>query len=122
MRNGAYLVKDVASPEVVVVATGSEVSMAIAAVEKSGRKARIVSMPSRELFEAVDPSERARLLPPGVPVVAVEAGVAQGWEEITGTRSRVLSINRFGESGPGKKVAEHLGFTAEKLAALISSV
>ncbi len=121
MRNGAYVVKDVEKPEVVVVATGSEVALAIEAVKLSGRPARVVSMPSRELFEAQEEGFRHRVVPPSIPAVVAEAGIRQGWEGIA-PRERIFSIDRFGESGPGKKVAEALGFTAERLARLISSI
>lgn len=122
MRSGAYTVKEVDAPEVVVLATGSEVAMALAAVEKSGRRARVVSVPSRELLEAADRGVRDALLPAGVPVVSAEAGIAQGWASLTESRARIFSIDRFGESGPGKEVAAHLGFTEERLAELIASV
>ena len=118
MRKGAYVARDVATPEVVVIATGSEVALAHTAAEQSGRAVRIVSMPSRELFEAQDGAYRAAVVPPGVPVVVAEAGIRQGWEGYA-PRERILSIDRFGESGPGSAVAEHLGFTAERLAAMI---
>lgn len=125
MRRGAYIVQEASSggrPELVVVATGSEVSLAVEAVAKSGRNVRVISMPSRELFEAQDPAYRSALLPEGVPVVAAEAGVAQGWEALTGTPDRVFSIERFGESGPGSAVAEALGFTADDLAKMLRTV
>jgi len=122
MRSGAYLVRDVADPEAVVLATGSEVSLALAAAEKSGRPVRIVSVPSVELFLASDAAYREKLLPAGVPVISAEAGIAQGWSDLTGSRDRVFSIDRFGESGPGKEVAAHLGFTADRLAELITAV
>ena len=121
MRRGAYVVQDVDSPEVVVVATGSEVSMALDAAKESGRKVRVVSMPSRELFEAQDTTWQRSIAPAGVPVVVAEAGIRQGWEFLT-TRDRILSIDRFGESGPGNDVAEHLGFTTARLAAMIREV
>ncbi|MFW5826844.1 MAG: transketolase-like TK C-terminal-containing protein, partial [Alkalispirochaeta sp.] len=120
MRRGAYVVDDVSSPGVVVVATGSEVSLAQEAVKKSGRKARVVSMPSRELFEAQDRAEQEKVIPAGVPVVVAEAGIRQGWEFLA-PRERILSIDRFGESGPGNDVATHLGFTAERLAEMITN-
>lgn len=125
MRRGAYVMREATSagrPELIVVATGSEVSLALEAVEQSGRDARVISMPSRELFEAQDEGYRSALLPEGVPVIAAEAGIAQGWASITGRRDRVFSIDRFGESGPGNAVAEALGFTAGKLAAFIKQV
>ena len=118
MRKGAYVVRDAASPEVVVVATGSEVSMALDAVDAAGRQARVVSMPSRELFEAQDEAFRRALLPAGVPVVVVESGIRQGWEALA-PRERILSIDRFGESGPGSEVAAHLGFTVDALTSMI---
>ena len=111
MRHGAYVVVDAADPELVIVATGSEVRLARDAAAASGRNVRVVSMPSRELFEAEDADDRAKLLPPGVPVIVIEAGVAQGWEQIAGSRDNVLSIDRFGESGAGDAVAARLGIS-----------
>ncbi len=125
MRKGAYLVQESSNgkaPEVVIVATGSEVSMAIKAAEISGRAARIVSMPSRELFQAQDATWKAELIPANLPVVTVEAGISQGWEGIAGDRGRIFAIDRFGESGPGDAVAKHLGFTAEALADVLKSI
>lgn len=118
MRKGAYVVQDDGNPEVVVVATGSEVVLAIEAARASGRKTRIVSMPSRELYEAQDASWQESIVPAGLPVVVAEAGVRQGWEALT-TRDKIFSIDRFGESGPGAEVAKHLGFTADRLAEVI---
>ena len=118
MRRGAYLVQDAPSPELVVLATGSEVSLAIEAAAASGRAVRVVSVTSRELLDEQDAAWREKLMPAGVPVVVAEAGIRQGWEGYA-PRERIFSIDRFGESGPGKAVAEHLGFTAERLAELI---
>ena len=111
MRHGAYVVVDAEDPELVIVATGSEVWLARDAAAASGRNVRVVSMPSRELFEAEEASRQAELLPPGVPVMVIEAGVAQGWEQIAGSRDNVLSIDRFGESGAGDAVAARLGIS-----------
>jgi transketolase len=125
MGLGAYVVRNTeAAPETVVVGTGSEVSMALAAADKLGKEAscggiRVVSMPSRELFLAQPRPIRDAILPPGARVVAVEAGVAQGWEAIAKSED-ILSIERFGESGPGDEVAKHLGFTVDALAAKIA--
>lgn len=123
MRQGAYVVVDTPAPELVIVATGSEVWLARDAAAASGRKVRIVSMPSRELFEAQDADYQATLLPPGVPVMVIEAGVAQGWEQIAGSRDNVLSIDRFGESGAGDAVAAELGLSVanatERIKALL---
>ena len=125
MRRGAYIVRECTHdgpPELVVVATGSEVALALEAVERSGRDARVVSMPSRELFEAQDPAYRQALVPEGVPVVTAEAGIGQGWEAIAKSRDRVFSIDRFGESGPGKAVAKALKFSADDLAEVLRGV
>jgi len=118
MRKGAYVVQDVDAPEVTVVATGSEVSLAIEAAAASGRAVRVVSMPSRELFEQQDETFRNGIIPPKVPTVVAEAGIGQGWQGIA-PRDRILSIDRFGMSGPGSDVAKALGFTADTLAEMI---
>jgi transketolase len=98
--------------------------MAMAAVDKLGNPAacagiRIVSMPSRELFLAQPKPIRDTLLPPGVRVVVAEAGIAMGWERIARPED-ILSIERFGESGPGDDVAKELGFTVDALVKLIA--
>ncbi len=118
---GAYIVqKGSAEPDVVVVATGSEVSMAIdAAAKVTGKSVRIVSMPSRETFYAQSAQIRDAIISKGSRVVVCEAGVRDGWERIACPED-IMSIDRFGESGPGAKVAEHLGFTVDALAELIS--
>lgn len=125
MGLGAYVVRNtVEEPEIVVAASGSEVSLALAAVEKLGGKSgcttvRIVSVPSRELFFAQPETVRRAMLGERARVVVAEAGVAMGWERIAKSED-IFSIERFGESGPGADVAKHLGFTSEALAALIS--
>ena len=122
---GAYVVKNTeASTDTVVVATGSEVSMALAAVDKLGNPAacagiRVVSMPSRELFLAQPKPVRDAILPPGARVVVAEAGIAMGWERLAKAED-IFSIERFGESGPGDDVARHLGFTVDALVRIIS--
>jgi transketolase len=124
MGLGAYVVKNSeAAPDTVIVASGSEVSMALAAVDKLGGKSactglRVVSMPSRELFYAQPKPIRDAILPPGARVVVAEAGIAQGWERIAKSED-ILSIESFGESGPGEAVAAHLGFTVDALVAKI---
>jgi transketolase len=125
MGLGAYVVKNTeAAPDTVLVGTGSEVSMALAAADKLGNAAacagiRVVSMPSRELFFAQPKPIRDAILPPGARVVVAEAGIAMGWERIARPED-ILSIERFGESGPGEDVAKHLGFTVDALAKLIA--
>jgi transketolase len=118
IRRGAYVAKDCSgTPEIVVAATGSEVTAAIAAAaECPDRKIRVVSMPCRELFIAQPPDLRAALVPPAAAKVVFEAGVSMGWKGPFDDATTVVSIERFGESGPAQKVAEHLGITAAALA------
>jgi transketolase len=116
VARGAYVLRDAEDPEVAIVGTGSELSVAIAAAELLAEEdvcARVVSMPSWELFEAQDDGYRDAVLPPGLPSVAVEAGVSQGWERWV---DRTVSIDRFGASAPGALVLEKLGITAENTA------
>ncbi len=121
-RCGAYVVRrSEGDPDLVVVASGSEVALALAAADKvAGKKVSVVSMLSRELFLAQPEPVRAAIVPSGARVVAVEAGASQGWERIATGYADVFAIDRFGESGPGDDVARHLGFTADALAALLS--
>lgn len=116
VARGAYVLRDVEDPEVAIVGTGSELSVAIAAaalLTEEGVRARVVSFPSWELFEAQDDEYRDSVLPPDLPSVAVEAGVSQGWERWV---DRSVSIDRFGASAPGPLVLEKLGITAENTA------
>ena len=120
IKKGAYIVKDtVGTPDVVVVASGSEVNLALEAAEKSGKKVRVVSMPSRETFTKQDSAFKASLLPAGVKTVVAEAGIGFGWEGIASASENILCMNSFGESGSADDIAEHFGFTAEKLAGLL---
>jgi transketolase len=117
---GAWVVSEPGGlePAVTLVATGSEVALATQAAWQLGERgvgARVVSMPSRELFAEQDTGTRQAILPPGLPVVAAEAGITAGWEALTGRSDAVLGINRFGASAPGAVVAEKLGLTAEAL-------
>jgi len=119
VHRGAWCpVEDSGSPQVVLLATGSEVQLAVEAGAELGErevKARVVSMPSQELFDGQDEDYRRALLPPGVPVVAIEAGVTFGWERYTGADGVVIGLDRFGASAPGEVVAEKLGFTVERI-------
>jgi transketolase len=101
---------------VVLIASGSEVALAIAAREQlaaRGIAARVVSMPSWELFAAQPASYREQVLPPSVPRLAIEAGVTMGWCRWVGDGGEVLGLDRFGASAPGKDAAANLGYTAE---------
>jgi transketolase len=118
IRTGAYIAKKADNPDVVVIATGSEVGLALEAAELAGKKAQVVSMISRELFESQPEAVRNSIVVPGVRTVVCEAGVSMGWERWAKSGD-ILAVNCFGESGPATKVAEHLGFTAGALAAII---
>ena len=116
VARGAYVLRGDDDPEVAIVGTGSELSVAIGAAElltADGIRVRVVSFPSWELFAAQDDAYRDSVLPPGLPAVAVEAGVSQGWDHWV---NRVVAIDRFGASAPGPVVLEKLGITAEHTA------
>ncbi len=121
IKCGAYIArKGGDKPDVTILATGSEVTLALEAASKvTGKTVRVVSVVSKELFEAQDAVIQKAIVPEGSRVISCEAGVASGWERWTCCGKDNFSINRFGESGPAGKVAEHLGFTATALAMLI---
>jgi len=117
---GAYAIRESASsPDVVLMASGSEVGLCVEAAEKlaeAGVEARVVSAPSLELFESRPEEEQLVLLPDdGTPIVAVEAGCGERFRRYTGRSGLVHGLKRFGESGPYKDLADHFGFTPEKL-------
>ncbi|MDR2093986.1 MAG: transketolase [Treponema sp.] len=120
IRTGAYVVKKAegGKPDIVIIATGSEVGLSLEAAAKTGKKVQVVSMISRELFESQPAAIREALIPQGVRVICCEAGVKTGWERWAKPED-IFSLERFGDSGPANKVAEALGFTAAALAALI---
>ncbi len=120
---GAYVLADAegGQPDVILIATGSEVHPTLAAQKRlaeQGVKARVVNMPSWELFERQPRSYRDEVLPPEVMArLAIEAGVPQGWSRYVGTGGDVIGIERFGASAPYKVLWEKYGFTAENIAA-----
>ncbi len=119
-RGGYVLAEADRPPAVVLIATGSEVALAMAAREKlaaRGVAARVVSMPSTTVFDRQDAAYRASVLPPGIRRVAIEAGVTAGWWKYVGLDGAVIGLDRFGESGPGPAVFTHFGFTADKVVA-----
>ena len=125
MAMGAYVLRNTPkAPDVTVLATGSEVSMALkaadlAAAKKPGLAVRVVSVADRGTFARAPAPVRDAILAPPARTVVVEAASAQGWERFAAPEN-ILSVDRFGESGPGDAVAAHLGFTAEALAAIIA--
>ena len=123
VQRGAYILAgnpDDTLPDIVIVCTGSEVHLALAAHKKladRGIRSRIVSMPSWNLFEKQKDDYQKKLFPKAVPILAVEAGVSLGWKPYVGTAIESISVDRFGASAPGEKVMEEYGFTVEKVVA-----
>ncbi|MCH3950334.1 MAG: transketolase [Acidaminococcus sp.] len=124
VEKGAYILSP--SPKekmkAVIIATGSEVHLALEAQKALAARrigVQVVSMPSWDLFEAQSAAYKRRVLPKGVPCIAIEAGVKMGWSRYTGSDSRVLGIERFGASAPGKKVYAEFGFTVEHVVDMV---
>jgi transketolase len=123
LRRGAYVLLDAkdAKPQLILIASGSEVSLIAAAADKltaQGIAVRCVSMPSWELFEASSREYRESVLPPSITArLAVEAGIAQGWERYVGPSGDVLSVEKFGASAPAAVMLREYGFTVENVCA-----
>jgi len=128
LRRGAYVLYDPTPvvPQLILLASGSEVQIAVDAenlLRQRGIFARVVSMPSWELFEEQPEDYRASVLPPAIRArLAVEAGVAQGWRHYVGDAGTVLSIEKFGASAPGPVVFKEYGFTPEHVCNLAIAV
>ncbi len=124
-RGGYVLVDGGGEPDVILIATGSEVALAVAAAAEAqaeGITARVVSLPSTDVFDAQDREYREAVLPRRVRArVAVEAGVSGGWHKYVGTVGKIVGIDRFGESAPAEVVFEHFGFTVENVVAAARS-
>jgi transketolase len=121
---GAYVLRDCAgSPDAILIATGSEVQLAVAAAEQltaSGRQVRVVSMPCAEMFEQQDAAYREAVLPSDVLArVAVEALHADYWYKWVGLDGRVVGMTTFGESAPAEELMQHFGFTTENVVAVV---
>src|SRR4029453_16960117 len=126
VRKGAYVLAEATTstgtsttPQVIFIATGSEVSLVLEAREKlegDGIPTRVVSMPCWELFEEQSKDYRDEVLPPGVSKrVAVEAGVPQGWDRYVGPTGVIVGLDRFGASAPGEVAMRELGFSVENV-------
>jgi transketolase len=122
LHKGAYVLSDAegGKPELILIATGSEVSLIVEAAEQlrgDGVAVRCVSMPSWELFDAQPRAYRDDVLPPGVTArLAVEMAATQGWKRYVGDRGDVLGIDHFGASAPADKLQQEFGFTADNVA------
>jgi transketolase len=122
VAQGGYVLADAEGerPDIILIATGSEVHLALEAREQlveQSVEARVVSMPSWELFDQQHQTYRDQVLPPTVTTrLAIEAGVPQGWHRYVGLAGEVIGLNRFGASAPYKTLMEKFGFTAENIA------
>ena len=127
VAKGGYVLADVkgGAPQVVLMSSGSEVALVMAAAEKLAERnvrARVVSMPSHELFAAQPAAYRASVLPAGVPRVAIEAAHPMSWYRWVGDSGVVLGIERFGASAPYEQLYSELGLTVDKLVAAAETV
>ncbi len=119
LYKGAYVVKDCENPEMLLIATGSEVSLAVSATDallEKGVKARVVSMPSWEIFEAQSNEYKNEVLPKSISKrLVIEAASSFGWHKYAGDNGKIMSIDTFGECGPGKELFKHFGYTVENV-------
>ncbi|MEE9412669.1 MAG: transketolase [Methylococcales bacterium] len=127
ISRGAYVVSDSkGQPDAIIIATGSEVEIAVKAAEQLGTKGknvRVVSMPSTNVFDSQDQAYRDSVLPPSVTKrIAVEAGVTDGWWKYVGTNGRIVGLDRFGESAPAGDLFKEFGFTADNVVSNVEAV
>ncbi len=125
VARGGYVLRDAEGARAVIIATGSEVSLALEAqrmLQQEGIPVRVVSMPCTEVFDAQDEAWRVQVLPPQLPRVAVEAGVTDYWRKYVGLDGAVVGLDTFGESAPAGVLFKHFGITAEAVAAAVKSV
>ncbi|MEK9875142.1 MAG: transketolase C-terminal domain-containing protein, partial [Betaproteobacteria bacterium] len=127
ISKGAYVLSDAVKPQAIILATGSEVALAMRAKEALGEKGvavRVVSAPSTTVFDRQPEEYKNSVLLNGIPRVAVEAGVTDFWRKYVGTEGAVIGIDRFGESAPADELYEYFGITAgaveEAVLALVS--
>jgi transketolase len=125
LEKGGYVLADAPQAKAVLIATGSEVSLALGAqrqLAEAGIPVRVVSMPSTTEFDRQDADYRNSVLPAGLPKVAVEAGVSDYWRKYVGLDGAVVGIDRYGESAPAADVFKHFGFTADNVAKVVRSL
>jgi transketolase len=123
IARGGYVLKDTSgTPDIVFIATGSEVALAVSAADAlaaDGVQARVVSMPCTDVFEAQDAGYRESVLPADANArVVIEAGVTDGWWRYAGAKGRVIGLDRFGESAPAGELFEHFGFSTDNVVAV----
>ncbi|MCG7968513.1 MAG: transketolase [Candidatus Thiodiazotropha taylori] len=124
IAKGGYVIADCdGTPDAIVIATGSEVDLAVKAAAESDKQVRVVSMPNTKAFDEQDAAYKESVLPAAVTArVAVEAAVTDGWYKYVGINGKVIGINHFGESAPAGELFKEFGFTAENVLAAINEV
>jgi transketolase len=125
ISKGGYILKDCdGTPDAIIIATGSEVALAMGAVEKlTDKNIRVVSMPSTTTFDAQDEAYRESVLPSSVTArVAVEAAVTEGWYKYVGLQGKVVGIDSFGESAPAGQLFDHFGFNVDNVVKAVNSI
>jgi transketolase len=128
IAKGGYILQDCgcSSPDAILIATGSEVELAMSAAAEltaKGKKIRVVSMPNTNLFDAQDPAYRQSVLPDHVQArVVVEAGVTGGWYRYAGCKGKVIGIDRFGESAPAEQLFPYFGFTVDNVVKAVEDI
>jgi len=124
---GGYVLRDAdGAPDIILIATGSEVALAVSAADAlaaEGTRARVVSMPCTDLFDAQDEAYREQVLPAAVTArVVIEAGVTETWWRYAGAQGRVIGLDRFGESAPADELFEHFGFSTDNVVAIAREI
>ena len=122
VAKGAYILKDVANPQAILIATGSEVSLAInaqTALQADGINVRVVSAPCLEWFAEQDQSYKDLVLSPGVVKISIEVGIAQGWRELIGDSGVAISLEHYGASADAKRLFKEFGFSVENVVAQV---
>jgi transketolase len=125
VQRGGYVLRDAADAKAVLIATGSEVELAMKsadALAQQGIAVRVVSMPCTDVFDRQDAAYKAAVLPKGLPRVAIEAGVSDFWYKYVGLEGAVVGIDTFGESAPAGVLFKHFGFTTDNVVAKVKSV
>jgi transketolase len=125
IAKGGYVLAEASGARAVIIATGSEVGIAVEAQKQlaaAGMPVRLVSMPSTSVFDRQDAEYRNSVLPAGLPKVAVEAGVSDYWRKYVGTEGAVVGIDRYGESAPAGDLFKHFGFTPDNIIKAVRSI
>jgi transketolase len=125
IRKGGYILKDAAQPRAVLIATGSEVALAMQAAETLAAQniaVRVVSMPSTNVFDAQDKAYKISVLGENMPRLAIEAGVSDFWRKYVGLEGDVIGIDQFGESAPADQLFKLFGFTVENVVTKVTNL